>query len=189
MATLDAQGIIDPHKVGVIGFSFTDWYVENELVKAPDRFAAATIAEGADNSYSQYLLWGSANPQLRKQMEAINGGQPFGADLIKWVTRAPAFHLDQVKAPIRIEAMTPGSLIGEWECTLRCACNASLWISSTIRTANINSRGRLERLVSAQGNVDWFRFWLQGYENPDPAKFQQYERSKRMRQINRSLTP
>ncbi len=189
MATLDAQGIIDPHKVGVIGFSFTDWYVENELVKAPDRFAAATIAEGADNSYSQYLLWGSANPQLRKQMEAINGGQPFGADLIKWVTRAPAFHLDQVKAPIRIEAMTPGSLIGEWEIYSSLRLQRKPVDLIYYPNGQHQLQRPLERLVSAQGNVDWFRFWLQGYEDPDPAKFQQYERWKRMRQINRSLTP
>jgi dipeptidyl aminopeptidase/acylaminoacyl peptidase len=67
--TLDAQGLIDPHKVGVIGFSFTSWYVENELVKAPGRFAAATIAEGADNSYSQYIFWGDrsrGNPQTQE---------------------------------------------------------------------------------------------------------------------------
>jgi len=24
--------------------------------------------------------------------------------------------------------------------------------------------------------VDWFRFWLQDYEDPDPAKAEQYKR-------------
>ena len=27
-----------------------------------------------------------------------------------------------------------------------------------------------------QGMVDWFRFWLQESEDPDPAKAEQYER-------------
>lgn len=179
---LDAQGLIDPQKVGIIGFSFTTWYVEHELVNAPNRFAAATIAEGADNGYSQYLFWGISNPQLREQMEAINGGPPFGRGLIKWVKNAPAFHLDQVQTPIRIEAMTPGSLIGEWE------LYASLRLQHKPADLIYYPKGQhqlqrpLERLASAQGNIDWFRFWLQGYE--DPSKPLQYQRWLRMRQMN-----
>lgn len=182
--TLDAQGLIDPHKVGIIGFSFTSWYVENELVKAPDRFAAATIADGADNSYSQYVFWGIANPQLRKQMEAINGGRPFGAGLAKWMKNASAFHLDKVRAPVRIEAIRPGSLIGEWE------IYASLRLQHKPVDLIYYPAGQhqlqkpLERLVSAQGNVDWFRFWLQGYVDPDPAKWKQYARWERMREMS-----
>jgi hypothetical protein len=34
----------------------------------------------------------------------------------------------------------------------------------------------LARLVTQGGAVDWYRFWLQGYEDPDPAKAEQYER-------------
>jgi len=32
------------------------------------------------------------------------------------------------------------------------------------------------RLVSQGGSVDWFRFWLQDYEDPDPSKAEQYRR-------------
>jgi hypothetical protein len=31
------------------------------------------------------------------------------------------------------------------------------------------------RTASQQGSVDWFRFWLQGYEDPDPSKADQYK--------------
>jgi hypothetical protein len=30
-------------------------------------------------------------------------------------------------------------------------------------------------------NLDWFRFWLQGREDPDPGKRDQYERWRRMK--------
>jgi hypothetical protein len=30
-------------------------------------------------------------------------------------------------------------------------------------------------------NLDWFSFWLQDKENPDPVKRQQYERWRAMR--------
>jgi acetyl esterase/lipase len=32
------------------------------------------------------------------------------------------------------------------------------------------------RLASMERNLDWFRFWLQGYRDPDPAKREQYRR-------------
>jgi hypothetical protein len=37
------------------------------------------------------------------------------------------------------------------------------------------------RLIAQTGNVDWFRFWLQGYEDPDPAKEAQYKRWRQLR--------
>jgi hypothetical protein len=39
----------------------------------------------------------------------------------------------------------------------------------------------LERLESQQGDVDWFRFWLQGYIDPNPSKCAQYLRWRRLR--------
>jgi dipeptidyl aminopeptidase/acylaminoacyl peptidase len=43
---LSEEGIVNPRKVGLVGFSSTCWYVENALIKDPDRFVAATIADG-----------------------------------------------------------------------------------------------------------------------------------------------
>jgi len=39
------------------------------------------------------------------------------------------------------------------------------------------------RTVSQGTNVDWFRFWLQGYEDPDPAKAEQYKRWRQLRDL------
>ena len=39
----------------------------------------------------------------------------------------------------------------------------------------------LERLASQQGNVDWFRFWLQGYQQPNPEDPDQYKRWEDLR--------
>ena len=40
-----------------------------------------------------------------------------------------------------------------------------------------------ERMASQGTNVDWFRFWLQGYEDPDPAKAEQYKRWRELRKL------
>ena len=40
-----------------------------------------------------------------------------------------------------------------------------------------------EHLAAIQHhNIDWLRFWLQGYEDPDPAKAERYARWRRMLQ-------
>ncbi len=40
-----------------------------------------------------------------------------------------------------------------------------------------------ERMVSQGGDVDWFDFWLNGHEDPDPAKAEQYARWRKLRKL------
>ena len=42
------------------------------------------------------------------------------------------------------------------------------------------------RLAAQGGNVDWYRFWLQGYEDPDSSKAAQYRRWEEMRDTSRA---
>jgi hypothetical protein len=41
----------------------------------------------------------------------------------------------------------------------------------------------LDRMVSQQGNVDWFCFWLRREEDPDPAEAEQYKRWRELRKL------
>lgn len=173
--SLDEAGLIDRTRVGVVGFSWTCWYVANALVKQPDLFAAATIAEGLDNSYMQYLLTAEHQSSIQEQMRKIRGTEPFGPGLKRWVEDAPGFNLDKVRTPVRIEASGLLSALQEWE------LYASLYSQHKPVDLIYFPHGThihqkpLERLESQQGNVDWLRFWLQRYEDPDPAKRAQYE--------------
>ncbi|MEO8735828.1 MAG: hypothetical protein ABI380_04745 [Edaphobacter sp.] len=180
--SLSDAGMIDPKRVGVAGFSWTCWYVINAIVKAPKLFAAATVADGLDNSYMEYLLFGPGPPSIHKQIDQIRGGSPFGPGLKRWVEQAPGFHLDQVQTPLRIESMKPESVLQEWE------IYSSLYMQDKPvdfiyfpEGTHVHQRP-LERLESQQGDVDWFRFWLQGYEDPDTTKRSQYERWHKMRE-------
>jgi dipeptidyl aminopeptidase/acylaminoacyl peptidase len=178
---LSDDGLVDPHRVGVVGFSWTCWYVVNSLIKAPKLFAAATIADGLDNSYMQYMLGAPSNPDIEGQMNQIKGSSPFGQGLERWVAAAPGFHLDQVETPVRIEAIDPDSVLQEWE------LYGSLFMQHKPVDLIYFPDGThihqmpLERLESQQGNVDWMRFWLQNYEDPDPSKKAQYLRWRGLR--------
>lgn len=179
--SLSDAGFIDRHKVGVVGFSWTCWYVANALVKDPALFAAATIADGLDNGYMQYILFAAGAEDIRRQMDAIRGSPPFGNGLLGWIRDAPEFQLDRVKTPVRIEAIGPFSVLQEWE----------LYSSLEMQGKPVDliyfphgthiHQKPLERLESQQGNVDWLRFWLEDYEDPAPAKQREYERWRIMK--------
>jgi dipeptidyl aminopeptidase/acylaminoacyl peptidase len=176
---LASDGLIDGQRVGIVGFSRTSYYVESALIEKPKYFAAATLVDGVDLSYLQYVLLsvGGAGDEA----EQIYGSKPFGEGLANWMERAPGFHLDQIQTPVRIEALEPSGLLEEWE------IYASLWKQGKpvdliyIPDGQHILQKPLERLASQQGNVDWFRFWLKGEEDPDPGKAQQYLRWRELR--------
>jgi dipeptidyl aminopeptidase/acylaminoacyl peptidase len=187
MDQLVADGLVDPKRVGIIGFSRTCYHVESALIHDPKRFAAATIADGVDESYLQELLYFTVGVPYHGG-EAIYGAKPFGEGLREnWVQRAPGFHLDRIQTPVRIEAISAGRLLGGWE----------IYASLTAQVKPVDLiyypsgqhilQKPLERLASQQGNVDWFRFWLKGEEDPDPAKREQYIRWSQLRKLHEEL--
>ena len=46
-----------------------------------------------------------------------------------------------------------------------------------------------QRLASETINVDWFRFWLQDYEDPVPEKADQYTRWRELRKLRDAQLP
>ena len=122
-------------------------------------------------------------------MDRIRGGSPFGSTQAHWFADAPGFHLDQVEAPVRIEAINPESVLQEWE------LYSSLYLQHKPvdliyfpEGTHVHERP-MERFESQQGNIDWLRFWLQDYEDPDPAKRAQYVRWEKMKTDKNARSP
>jgi hypothetical protein len=180
---LDRRGLVDRNLVGIIGFSRTCYYVTQMLAFSKYPITAAVIADGGDADYFQYFAFSNANPAFAADSEALNGGAPFGEALSSWTKRVSAFHMDQVQAPLRIQALGPASLLSEWS-----------WFSGLSRLRKPVDLIYLpegthilekpwERMVSQQGNLDWFCFWLKGEEDPDPTKAEQYKRWRELRKL------
>ena len=113
----------------------------------------------------------------------IYGGLPLGKNLGSWVKWAPSFNLDRVQAPLLINAIGNGSVMAEWEIydSLRLQ-KKPVELTYMPQGQHILQRP-LERLASQQGSVDWFRFWLQRYEDPEPSKAAQYIRWEALRTL------
>jgi len=175
------KGLIDRNKVGIIGFSRTVYTVKYTLTHSKYAFAAATVADGVGGGYFEYVAYSDVS----QEYDALIGGAPFGGGLKLWLKNSPSFNLDLVRAPVRIEAFGPATLLAGWE-----------WYSGLSRLEKpvdfvyIPGGTHLlvkpwDRMVSQQGNVDWFSFWLKDEEDPDPAKRQQYERWRHLRDLKR----
>ena len=180
---LDQKGLIDRSRVGIIGFSRTCLYVKYALTHSRYHFAAASVTDGADGGYLSYTMAVNANPLIIQMYEKINGGQPFGDGLQSWIKNSPGFNQDKVETPLRIVAVSGASLLGEWEWF------AGLYrLHKPVELVLIPESEHIlqkpcDRMISQQGNVDWFAFWLKGEEDPDPNKADQYSRWRQMRKM------
>jgi dipeptidyl aminopeptidase/acylaminoacyl peptidase len=160
---LASEGLIDPKRVGIIGFSRTGWYVESALIEYPTLFAAATIADSVDESYMQYHLFFDV-PSFTAEFEKINRARPFGDGLKKWLESAPGFHLDKIETPLRIEAIGQRSLLREWEIYSSLKLQGKPVNLIYIPEGQHVLQRPLDRMASQQGNVDWFQYWLNGLQ-------------------------
>jgi len=173
---LDDQKLIDRNKVGIIGFSRTCYHVAYTLTHSTYHFAAATLADGFNGGYLEYLAF----PTSAGDLSLVNGGPPSAATMSAWMKNSPAFNLDKVRTPVRIEAYGPSGVVSLWE-----------WFAGLSRLekpvdfvylpkgTHLLVKPR-ERLVSQQGNVDWFSFWLKDLQDLNPAKAAQYQRWQRL---------
>jgi len=181
---LNSDGLIDPSRVGIIGFSRTCYHVLGMLIKNPNRFAAATVADGMDESYLEYLTYSVGRGGRQPEQEAIYGGKPFGDALKVWIQSAPGFNMYRIKTPLRIEADSGvASLLYQWESYSSLVLQGRPVDLILFPDGVHQLQKPSERLASQQGNVDWFRFWLQSYEDPDPSKREQYRRWRQLRKL------
>ena len=183
---LTAEGLVDPHRVGVIGFSYTVFHVLYAMTHEPDLFTAASITDGNDLSYWLYLTWTDI-PYAQKWAENTNGGvKPFGKEgLLRWAESAPAFNLDRVKTPLMISCLEKGTLVASWDIygglrTLDKPVEMQWLRREDAPHVLVQPR---HRYLSQEGAVDWFDFWLNGHEDPAPAKSDQYARWRELRKL------
>jgi hypothetical protein len=146
------------------------------------RFKAASITDGVNEGYLQYIMNVDAfGNWVAHEADATIGARPFGEGLQQWLDRSPGFNMDKVTTPLQVVAPGWNGLLEMWEpyAALRYLRKPVDLIVLPEGTHVLTNPA--ERLASQSGTVDWFRFWLNGEEDPDPAKTEQYARWREMR--------
>jgi hypothetical protein len=154
------------------------------LTTSTVHFRAASITDGVNLGYLQYILNVDINGnQSGREADAMIGAAPFATGLTQWLKRSPEFNMEKVTAALQVVALSPVSLPQMWE-----PYAAMRYLHKPVELILLYNNLHVlsnpsARLVSQGGSVDWFRFWLQDYENPDPAKTEQYKRWRELRKL------
>jgi len=181
--SLDRKAMIDPARVGVIGFSRTGYHVISLLARHPNLVAAAALSDALQPGYVDYLLTTVNSPETELQLSQLTGGPPDVTRIGDWFARNPLYALGNANTAIRLEENGGFAGLGLWETysVLRAAQRPVDFILFPEGSHVLQKPA--ERLASQGGTVDWFRFWLQGYEDPDAAKIDQYKRWRPLRSL------
>jgi dipeptidyl aminopeptidase/acylaminoacyl peptidase len=181
---LGSEGKIDPANVGIITWSHMGAYTIRALVDDPGAYKAATFAEAGFNSYGEYLInIDYMGPEREKMFRAQVGPKPFGPGLAEWVRLSAGFHTDRVCTPILWQTNDPVSLVYGWEQYASLRAQDKPVDLVYIRNGDHVLAKPLERLLEQGMNVDWYDYWLNGHEDPDPAKADQYKRWAAMKPL------
>jgi dipeptidyl aminopeptidase/acylaminoacyl peptidase len=175
---LVSDGLVDPERIGIIGFSRSCFYVMETLTAGSLHLKAASITDGVLADYLQYMLF-----DVGSEFDPLIGARPFGEGLQKWLKRSPGFNLDKMTAPLLVVGEGPGSLLSMWQ------PYAGLHdLKKPVDLMMLNTDEHVltnpaVRMASQGGSVDWFRFWLKDEEDSDPAKAEQYKRWRELRKM------
>ncbi|WP_355506889.1 Atxe2 family lasso peptide isopeptidase [Xanthomonas cannabis] len=169
---LSSHAGIDRTRVGMGGLSFggavTLWTAtESNLL------AAASVANPVVSP--SYYLFGSmkGEPFLKGLREMWGLGAPEQTPE-RWKALSPAFKLERIRAPILFQHSEQEYLYAlDYVIPLLRAQRAELYVFPNEPHQKFQPRHKLA--VYAR-NVDWFRFWLQDYQDDAPEKAAQYAR-------------
>jgi dipeptidyl aminopeptidase/acylaminoacyl peptidase len=163
------NGVVDRTKVGIIGFSRTSWKTDFMLTHSGFKFAAASSADSGLYNYGAYWIYGHG---LMADAEKMMGGPPYGATFENWLKYAPAFNAQHVQSPLLMEYTGSGHMphgptdAYEFFTALYRQNKPVELYFYPLGDHPLDTPS--ERVASLQRNVDWFRFWIQGYEGKAP---------------------
>ncbi|GAP38655.1 hypothetical protein ISF6_5208 [Piscinibacter sakaiensis] len=162
------RGIADRDRIGIMGWSAWGEFVQNLLTFQHLPIRAASILDGDSNSLWALIVTTGHSDFVYRRFEATNAGMPYGPGLDKWIARDPSLHTDCIRAALRIENYGPSSKI-HWD-TYGLMRRQFKPVEKVVFPHGTHALGHpIDRMISLQGNVDWYAFWLKGEERAAPV--------------------
>lgn len=160
------EGSVDRDRIGIMGWSATGERVLNLLTFLDTPIRAATLLDGDANTLFSMTITYAVKDGIQLRKELTNEGGPFGESLERWIRNDPSLHTDCIRAALRIETYGP-EVRNNWDiyALLRRQYKPVEMIVMP-QSAHALSRP-IERMISLQGNVDWYRFWLKGEQRSE----------------------
>jgi dipeptidyl aminopeptidase/acylaminoacyl peptidase len=185
LAALDvavARGFIDESRVGIGGVSQGSLVPLFTMIKH-DRFAALALSGGGWDPLEYYFL-------AKQGRAGMHGGydflpKPDAAGWNFWQQRSIAENVGAIEAPILFNA-TAAEMYTLIRLT-RHMDEAGKPYDAYVYPRETHIKFQPAHLDSImRRNVDWLRFWLQSYEDSAPEKAVQYERWRKLRELQQA---
>lgn len=174
---LASRGEIDRTKVGMGGLSFGGAVA---LWTATESQLLAAVSVSSPVITPNYYLFNSLRGLgFTDQLKEYWGLGAPDATPARWRALSPAFKVNRVHAPILFQNTEAEYLYGlEYMLPLIRTHRADLYVFPNEPHLKYQPR---HKLAVYERNIDWFRFWLQGVEDPNPEKADQYVHWKQMK--------
>ncbi|MET4569786.1 Atxe2 family lasso peptide isopeptidase [Rhodanobacter soli] len=166
---LSAEGRIDRTRVGMGGLSYgseaTLWTLEHS-----DVVSAASVSSSSVTP--TYYLFNSLRDAFRSTLrKSWQLGAPDETPE-QWRKISPAYQIGRIKAPILFQMIEQEYRMAlDYALPLERRHQADIYVFPDEPHIKFQPK---HKLAVYERNVDWFRFWLQGYKDPDPDKAGQY---------------
>lgn len=167
IAALVKEGRVDPGRIGIMGWSSTGQRVLNAITFGDLPIRAATILDGDANTLFSMSITYGFNDTTWSGKEDLNEGLPFGGRLDAWTRNDPSLHTDCIRAALRIETYGPW-VLNNWDLYAMLRRQYKPAEMVVIPGGAHALAQPSERMISLQGNVDWYRFWLKGEKRTVP---------------------
>ena len=185
---LAERQVVDRTRVGMGGLSFGSEVTYWVAMKSNLLAAASVTSTFASPTYYWFVAL-KGDPYLDVVKKAWGLGAPDETPA-RWKALSPAYNIDKIHTPLLMQMPEQEYLqtMDFYVPLARSATPVDLYVFPEESHQKVLPR---HKLAAYERNLDWFRFWLQGYVDPDPAKAAQYARwqAQKDRAAKAGLTP
>jgi hypothetical protein len=173
--TVEDRGFIDDTRVGIGGVS--QGTAEPMLMlQMEDRFSAVIFGSAANTQLGGYVVSITLKRKMQKDSASVAQADDY------WVPVDLSYHVEEIEAPILYE-IADSELVFELRLFHELDVQRLPYELHIFPDETHFKWQPLHRLAIYNRNLDWFRFWLQDYVDPDSAKKEQYVRWRQLRSL------
>jgi len=179
VAKLTEMGVVDPSRVGITGLSRGSEIV-TYAISHTDMFHAAIASD--DGGFDPYFFYMGGSSWHKIFSDWGVGGWPEGESSANWHRLSPALNAEHVDAAFLANAADSEYIGGLQFFTSLQQLGKPVEMFIYPNELHIKNQPK-HRYEIYERNVDWFKFWLKGEEDPNSAKAEQYARWRELRKL------
>jgi dipeptidyl aminopeptidase/acylaminoacyl peptidase len=183
---LDQRGIVDAARVAITGLSYGASIAAFSISHSNLFHAAAMSQGGSLDLMSEYFVNDTSRRNALLSWGLVDrDGRPI---LDHWRKLSAALNVDGIHCPVLLNESDSEYLTSlEFYAALRDHHKpVEVWLYPNEYHEKVQPK---HRYSIYQRNLDWMKFWLQGYEDPDEKKVEQYRRWEKLCDVQRAEAP